>query len=200
MWQAAKPAQRCGIALCAVLIMAQLLSACESLPATNTGAFVNATVAPNFSLTGRLSVRNGERLDSVKLVWQKSADEERLKFFTPFGSQLAEVWQLAGAKAILQQGRDLVAAESLGVLTESVLGISLDTAEIGHWIQGVGLEDGVPREMQMRDGSTWQVTAERMQIAPAPDKSGSVNRYAARLTAVNGATTIRLVVDEWRAL
>ncbi len=182
------------------LVLTQLLAACETLPVANVAPNANVVIARHFSLAARLSVRTGERMDSAKLVWVKDRHDERLQFFTPFGSQLAEVWQAEGGRAFLKQGKELVAAESLAVLTESLLGVGLDTDEIGQWIQGVGLEDGIAREMRIHDGSTWRVTAERMQGAPAAERPGITHRYAARLTAINAGTTIRLVIDEWRAL
>ena len=183
------------------VLMAWLLNACETLPPASVVApATNTSIATRFSLTGRLSIRSGERLDSVKLVWLKDRHEERLQFFTPFGSQVAEVSQVDGGIAILRQGREVITAESLGTLTESFLGVALDTGEIGKWVQGVGLDEGESRDLQLPDGSTWRVTAERMQIATALNRPGDIFRYAARLTAVKGNITIRLVVDEWHAL
>ncbi len=182
------------------VLMAWLLNACETLPLASIAPVANTSIATRFSLTGRLSIRSGERLDSVKLVWLKDQHEERLQFFTPFGSQVAEVSQVDGGIAILRQGREVITAESLGTLTESFLGVALDTGEIGKWIQGVGLDDGESRDLRLRDGSTWRVTAERMQTATTLNRPGGIFRYAARLTAVKGDITIRLVVDEWQAL
>ena len=182
------------------VLAACLLNACETLPPASIAPAENTSIATRFTLTGRLSIRSGERLDSVKLVWLKDQREERLQFFTPFGSQVAEVSQVDGGTAILRQGREVITAESLGTLTESFLGVALDTDEIGKWVQGVGLDEGESRDLRLRDGSTWRVTAERMQTATALNRPGDIFRYAARLTAVKGDITIRLVVDEWQAL
>ena len=182
------------------VLMAWLLGACETLPPAVMFPTANVSIASYFSMTGRLSVRAGERLDSVKLVWLKDQRLQRLQFFTPFGSQVAEVLQADGGVATLRQGKEVVTAESLATLTESFLGVALDTAEIGQWIQGAGLVDGEPRDMLLRDGSSWRVTAERFQVATAPNRPREIFRYAARLTAVKGDITIRLVVDEWQTL
>ena len=182
------------------VLMACLLNACETLPPASIAPAANISIATNFSLTGRLSVRSGERIDSVKIIWLKDRHQERLQFFTPFGSQLAEASQVHGGIATLRQGREVITAESLATLTESFLGVALDTGEIGKWVQGAGLEDGEPRDLQLRDGSTWRVTAERMQTASVRNRPDDIFRYAARLTAVKGDITIRLVVDEWQAL
>ena len=193
----------CGARVLAVavcLLTAWLLSACETLPRATISPSANVSIANSFSLSGRLSVRSGERLDSVKLVWLKSQREVRLQFFTPFGLQLAEVSQESGGIATLRQGKDVINAESLGTLTESFLGIALDINEIGQWVQGVGLNDGEARNLRLLDGSAWWVTAERMQTATTPDRPGELFRHAAKLTAVKGDITIRLVVDAWQPL
>lgn len=181
------------------VLMAWFLGACETLPPAVMVPAANVSIARYFSMTGRLSVRAGERLDSVKLVWLKDQRLQRLQFFTPFGSQVAEVLQADGDVATLRQGKEVVTAESLATLTESFLGVALDTAEIGQWIQGAGLVDGEHRDLLLRDGNSWRVTAERFQVATAPNRPREIFRYAARLTAVKGDITIRLVVDEWQA-
>lgn len=182
------------------VLMAWLLGACETLPPAVMVSTANVSIASYFSMTGRLSVRAGERLDSVKLVWLKDQRLQRLQFFTPFGSQMAEVLQADGGVATLRQGKEVVTADSLATLTESFLGFALDTAEIEQWIQGAGLVDGEPRDMLLRDGNIWRVTAERFQVATASNRPRETFRYAARLTAVKGDITIRLVVDEWQTL
>jgi outer membrane biogenesis lipoprotein LolB len=185
-------------AVLGLLLVAFFSSGCETLPPASVPPSSKVSIAASFSLDGRLSVRVGERLDSVKLLWLKGADSEKLQFFTPFGSQLAELSQDEGGPAILLRGKEVTQAASVRALTESFIGIALDTNEIGRWAQGVGLDDGVPRDFQLDDGSHWQVTAERMQTATTAERPGEVFRHAAKIKAVKGDIIIRLVIDEWR--
>ena len=193
----------------AVLLAVLMLGACSSLPPSQSAVGRVTSEAQFFTLTGRLSIRQNDRLDSVKIVWSKDAREERLKFFTPFGSQLAELVKITPdggrAEITLNNGNQITRAVSIDELTESVLGVALEVDQIARWIQGTGLTEDLPQDIRLRDGSVWQVTAERFQNAQ------DIYRYAARISAVKGAYTaagahfvagyisLRLVVDEWRA-
>lgn len=191
------------------LLAVVILAACSSLPPPQLSVGRITSEAQFFTLTGRLSIRQNDRLDAVKIVWSKDAREERLKFFTPFGSQLAEVVKITldggRAEVTLNNGNQVTRAASIDELTESVLGVTLEVDQIARWVQGMGLTEDLPQDIRLRDGSVWQVTAERFQNAQ------DIYRYAARISAVKGAhsavgthfvagdISLRLVVDEWRA-
>ena len=192
-----------GVAKCGIVVFV-LLSACATQPSPNSQLAPNLSPqtlpeAPYFSLTGRLSIRQNDRLDSVKIVWTRNEREERLKFFTPFGSQLAELVkavQADGSVAVtLNNGSQVTRAASIDDLTEAVLGVALGGDQIARWVQGVGLVENRPQEFRLRDGSVWQVTAERWQSWQ------DIYRYAGRLTAtkIGDEIALKLVVDEWSA-
>jgi len=184
-----------------------ILSACStmnSLPPTASpipdGARVTATVttpkvAKHFSMTGRISVRVDDRLDSAKIIWERTQDGERLKFFSPFGSQLAEVASDKDGVTTMTQGNVTVAADSIAQLTKSLLGVSLVTDEIARWVQGDGLTENKSFDFASADGTVWSVTAEKFERASAV----SNYRFVSRLNATKGGTRVRLVVDEWKA-
>ena len=184
-----------------------ILSACStmnSLPPTASPipdvARVTATVttpkvAKHFSMTGRISVRVDDRLDSAKIIWERTQDGERLKFFSPFGSQLAEVASDKDGVTTMTQGNVTVAADSIAQLTKSLLGVSLVTDEIARWVQGDGLTENKSFDFASADGTVWSVTAEKFERASAV----SNYRFVSRLNATKGGTRVRLVVDEWKA-
>lgn len=184
-----------------------ILSACStinSLPPTASPipdvARVTATVttpkvAKHFSMTGRISVRVDDRLDSAKIIWERTQDGERLKFFSPFGSQLAEVASDKDGGTTMTQGNVTVAADSIAQLTKSLLGVSLVTDEIARWVQGDGLTENKSFDFASADGTVWSVTAEKFERASAV----SNYRFVSRLNATKGGTRVRLVVDEWKA-
>jgi outer membrane lipoprotein LolB len=185
----------------AFLVCATLLSGCATLPnesARPTATVTTPKVAAHFSLSGRISVRVDDRLDSAKIIWERNQNEERLKFFTPFGSQLAEVSRVKGGRTTMIQGSETTAAESIAELTQALLGVALETDEVARWVQGDGLTENVPFDFASADGTVWRVTAEKFESATLTDTSG--HRYVSRLTATKGATRVRFVIDEWKAL
>lgn len=197
-------AQFIRLTLNALLIATFFLAGCASLP-NETKEAVRATasvtkpkVASHFFLSGRISVRVDDRLDSAKIVWERTRNEERLKFFSPFGSQLAEVSRVQGGATTMIQGDETVAVESIAQLTQSLLGVALETDEVARWVQGDGLTENVPFEFSSADGTVWRVTAEKFESTPEIDAASY--RFVSRLTATKGATRVRFVVDEWKAL
>jgi len=150
-----------------------------------------AGTAQSFMLTGRLSVRVGQRLETGQLTWWRASSEEKLEIFTPFGSQVAEIVK-SGSRVAMRKGDEIVAAESIAALTAELLGVALDLDVIAAWTQGAGLDDGKMREVSLANGDVWQVTAERFQ-------SRGPHQFASRLSAVRGDIVVRLVIDEWQA-
>lgn len=190
-------------AFLAFLVSAAGLSGCATVPnetARPTATVTTPKVAAFFSLSGRISVRIDDRLDSAKIVWERSQNEERLKFFSPFGSQLAEVSRFKGGRTTMIQGSETTAAESIAELTQALLGVALETDEVARWVQGDGLTENVPFDFASADGTVWRVTAEKFEAAAATDSSGYRHRFTSRLTATKGATRVRFVIDEWKAL
>lgn len=151
-----------------------------------------ALPAKYFRLQGRISVRVADKLDSGKLVWNKSADEERLSFYTPFGSQVAEMAKKATGPVLLKRDNETLSAESISELTAMVLGVPLDMESIAAWTQGIGLKENESVEKRFANGDVWQVTAEKFQTQ-------GEYRFVTRLTAVSAETVVKLVIDEWHA-
>ncbi len=160
-----------------------------------TATVTTPKVAKHFSMIGRISVRVDDRLDSAKIIWERTQDGERLKFFSPFGSQLAEVASDKDGVTTMTQGNVTVAADSIAQLTKSLLGVSLVTDEMARWVQGDGLTENKSFDFASADGTVWSVTAEKFERASAV----SNYRFVSRLNATKGGTRVRLVVDEWKA-
>jgi outer membrane biogenesis lipoprotein LolB len=169
------------------------LAGCASVPAPPKATEATVSrLAESFELTGRISVRVGDRLETAKIIWLRSPAMERLQLFTPFGSQVAEVVRNGSADVTLRRGTDVTTATSIAELTESLLGAPIDTEEIARWVQGGGLTEDEVVEVLLKDGTKWQVTAEKFQTRLLPD------RVVTRLLAIKGDTVVRLFVDDWQ--
>ncbi len=146
-----------------------------------------------FSLVARLSVRVDNRLDVVRLRWTRTRGEERMGFFSPFGSQVAELSQTAAGPATLRRGKETQTAASINEFTESLLGVSLDIDQAALWIQAAGLNVDEPRDLAARDGSLWRVTLEGIAQENGYD-------HATRLSAVKDGIMVKMVIEEWQPL
>ena len=150
-------------------------------------------VAPYFSLSGRISVRVSDKIDSGQIRWTRGVEGERIGLFSPLGSQVAElVSDKKAGVVMLRQGTETVTSASVGELTQSLLGVRLELDRMAAWVQGVGLIENQATEVTLARGDAWHVTAERYQT------SGNF-RFASRVSATRGDTAVRLVIDEWAA-
>jgi outer membrane biogenesis lipoprotein LolB len=88
-------------------------------------------------------------------------------------------------------------AASFAALTRSQLGVAIDARLLARWVQGVELDkaqrlalSGTGKADEARE---WTIKTENIQTLPGASRF----RYAARLTATDGETTLRLVVDQF---
>lgn len=147
--------------------------------------------AQHFLLSGRISVRVTDKIDSAHIRWQRRPQEERIGLYTPLGSQVAELASDKDARIVtLRQGGETVTAASVAELTQSLLGTPLDLDRVAAWVQGIGLRENEITDVMLANGDQWRVTAERYQT------SGNY-RFASRVIATKGDIVVRLVIDEW---
>jgi outer membrane biogenesis lipoprotein LolB len=167
-------------------------------PATSS----EAIIAESFVLAGRMSVRQGSgadaRVDTVRIEWQHAPDRDVMRFFSPFGSQLAEI-TATPLRSTLSRGDAVEHAASFAALTRSQLGVAIDARLLARWVQGVDTDktqrialSGAGAE-KIDDAREWTIKTENVQTLPGASRF----RYAARLTATDGETTLRLVVDQF---
>lgn len=144
----------------------------------------------SFSLSGRISVRVDDRIDSGQLRWERDAsgDRESMALLTPLGSQVAELIR-EGTRAEFRRGTERQAGE-FAALTESLVGVALDLPAIVRWLQGAGLDAQGRGVAASSDGRNWEIQAEGL-TAQGP------SLVARRLTLISGGTVIKLVVDHW---
>ena len=148
-------------------------------------------IAAYFSLTGRISVRVSDKIDSGQIQWVRGVENERIRLFSPLGSQVAElVSDKKTGVVMLRQGTQTVTSVSVSELTQSLLGVRLELDRVAEWVQGIGLIENQATDVMLVNGEAWRVTAERYQT------SGNF-RFASRLSATRGDTAVRLVIDEW---
>lgn len=166
----------------AALALAGLVAACAIAPAPQQPLPQLAGVPAAFEMSGRLALRQGDRSEIARLRWTHGPRSDLWVFASPLGNEVARIESSAtGAK--LEQGGAPVEAASFAELTERAVGVALEPSLLVAWLHGAG-----PAQ-----GGDWQVTIE--ESTPA----GSIS-IARRLTARRGDVTVRLVVDEYRAL
>ena len=167
----------------AALAFAALLSACALSPDTRQPLPTLQGVPPAFEMSGRLALRQGDRSEIARLRWTHRPAGDLWVIASPLGNEVARIESGASGARLDRGGGQVEHAASFAELSERMLGIALDPALLVGWLHGSG-----PRE-----SGDWRVTIEESQ------RAGSVD-IARRLAATRGEVTVRLVVDEYRAL
>ena len=165
----------------AALALAGLVAACAIAPAPQPLPQL-AGVPQAFEMSGRLALRTGDRSEIARLRWTHRPASDLWVFASPLGNEVARI-ESGATGARLEQGGGAIEAGSFAELTERAIGVALEPSLLVSWLHGAG-----PAQ-----GGDWQVTVEESNPA------GSVS-VARRLTARRGDVTVRLVVDEYRAL
>ncbi len=147
--------------------------------------------AQQFSLKARLSVKVENRLDVVSLNWEREQGGDHIDFYSPFGSQVAELTQSSNGGATLRRGKEVQTAASVAELTASLLGVDLDLNQVALWIQAAGLNVGEPRDVPTGQGPPWRVTLEGIAQEKGYDR-------ATRLSAVKEGVMVKMVIEEWQ--
>ena len=167
----------------ATLALAMLLAACAVTPETRQPLPTLAAVPPAFEMSGRLALRQADRSEIARLRWTHRAGSDVWVFASPLGNEVARIVSSPTGARLEQGGGQALEAASFAELAERMLGVALDPELLVGWLHGTG-----PRE-----SGEWKVTVEESQ------RAGSLD-IARRLAATRGDVTVRLVVDEYRAL
>ena len=165
-----------------VLSFALLLGACALTPESTTLPALSAVPAA-FEMAGRIAVRNGQQNEIAKLRWTHGPSSDRWVLSSPIGNEVARISSDAGGALLEQAGAAPQRAASFASLTRQLLGVALEPGELAAWLHGA-----TPRAE-----AGWTVTLDERQAA------GDV-QVARRITASRGEVSVRLVVDEYRAL
>jgi outer membrane biogenesis lipoprotein LolB len=134
-------------------------------------------------MSGRLALRQGNSSEIARLRWTHAARSDTWVISSPLGNEVARIESGESGATLRRAGADEEAAPSFAALTERLLGVALDPATLARWLHGI-----VPSAP-----GDWEVSIEEKQDA------GAI-AIARRLSARRGDVTVRLAVDEYRAL
>jgi outer membrane biogenesis lipoprotein LolB len=134
-------------------------------------------------MSGRLAVRQGDRSDIAKLRWTHERTGDMWVISSPLGNEVARIQSDSRGATLQRAGGSPESASDFSSLTQQLLGVPLDPASLAQWLHG----------SRPNAPGGWNVAVEETQKAGAVD-------IARRITASRGDVSVRLVVDEYRAL
>jgi outer membrane biogenesis lipoprotein LolB len=183
----------------AALVILLTLGGCAAQPIVSAPeSTITAAYVANFAITARVSVRVGEKRDTVKLDWTRRPPDESIKIFTPFGAQVADISaNRDGAMMRYSAGKttETLSAATVADLTSQAMGVRIDTVILARWVQGIDLTGQANPSAFPESASApaWTVEAEDFRLIDGA-------KVASRVTAISGDTVVRVVIDEFRKL
>lgn len=179
-----------------IVSLIQLVAGCVSMPPA-------PTVPDDFSLKGKVAVRDGDEQFSANILWQQRGDGFEIDLWGPLGQGRVQLVKLGG-RVILKdgQGEVLTAGDAETVMLRH-LGWSLPIDVLPAWIQGrplaavgsEGLSYGDDGELLSFRQLDWQVQLDRYRQL---EGVGGIRNLPGRVTAEKEAARVRLVITEWR--
>jgi hypothetical protein len=140
-------------------------------------------VPASFEMSGRIAVRQGERNDIAKLRWSHDRSRDTWVISSPLGNEVARIESAQQGVTLERAGAAPESAADFQTLTERLLGVPLDPRNLANWLHGT---------MGSTTTGGWIVEVQETQKAGAVD-------IARLITARRGDTSVRLVVDDYRA-
>lgn len=158
------------LASCAITPEPANLPELESVPAA-------------FEMSGRIAVRQGDRSDIAKLHWTHDRASDVWIISSPIGNEVARIESSEKGATLQRAGAEPESAADFGALTERLLGVPIAPRQLAGWLHG-------PAGSVTTGG--WIVQVQETQKAGAVD-------IARLITARRDDTSVRLVVDQYRA-
>jgi outer membrane lipoprotein LolB len=172
------------------------LTGCTTPPPARSDAGSHLAVGAGqayFSLSGRLSIRDGQRIEIATLRWERTSSEESLTLGSPLGTTVARLWAGQDGIARLKTADREASAANLEALTADALGTPVPLQALGWWIQGLdGRTGGASRSPtgSLFTHEGWDISIEEFPLS-------STAPVARRIVARRGEVTLRLVIDAW---
>ena len=167
------------------------LAACASMPAPIPLALRSSD---DFSLSGRVVVRQGDRAEVLRISWSHSGVEDRAHLETTLGQTVAEI-SLGdqGGSAILADGRHL-AEENDAELARQLIGIPLPLHRFADWVRArsaSGERGTTSHPLANFEDSGWTLAYQGWGEAPGGEQ------LPALIDARRGDLSVRLRVEKW---
>lgn len=203
-------------ALCLTLL-ALLLGACASAPPGEGDRSQGRGEVRDFTLNGRLALRQPERSDLLLMEWRHQGDRDRIALSTPLGGQVALLEEQPGHVRLTVPDRKPVEAADDDALMQSLLGYSLPVGRLSAWVLGrvpvqgsadsadpLAMGTAAPDAPAQPAGTT-APGADRVQHFAQAGWNGSLQRWRpvgesslpGLITVARQGLQLRLVVDQW---
>lgn len=134
---------------------------------------------------GRISLRQGDRLDHMRFRWEHAPGSDVVLLMSPLGQGMAELVRDAAGARLTQPNQAAISADTLPRLAERVFGAPLPLDAMADWLRGA--RPGLSGEI---DG--WHVTV-------SDTSAFRQSRLLRVMEASREDVEFKLIVDDWDA-
>lgn len=151
-----------------------------------------------FDLAGRMAVQAEYKGFSGRLRWQHADGSDRFSFYTPLGSQVAEIVAAPGNVTLVTSDRKVYNAEDAESLLQQTMGWSLPLAGLPDWVLGrpaAGPYQSIQWDAQ---GYLSRLTQHGWEIEYQDYASSGGTALPTKIVLKSLKLDLKLLVDEWQ--
>lgn len=178
-----------------------LLAACATREQRPAGAWLEEREAwfdahPNWEISGRVGLRDGNRGGSLGFTWEAEGDEHRIHLRTSAGGRQWRLWFTPGQAEL--EGTDVtrLAGRSPDPLVEEAVGWPIPVRALSWWIRGLVPPDG-GRISFADDGTLAGVAGPVWTLEYRHFDQAEGRLLPTRLVARSGDYRVTIAIGEW---
>lgn len=147
-----------------------------------------------YSLSGRISVRQGEHRYVADIWWQHDQAHDKILLTTPFGQGIAELSRDATGARLVTSDRREFAGPDWETLSVKVFGFALPLTSLPRWVLGDAPGDA------KRDaaGRAQQFSDEGWRVDYREYEGPGATALPQLIDLSRGDIAIRLKIDDWQ--
>ena len=179
-----------------VLVLFSLLGGCMQLPSIEG---VSPQRPPRaaiqaYTLSGRISVRQGEQLYAANIVWRHDAQHDEIMLSTPLGQGIAELTRNAAGAHLTTADRHEYTASDLAGLSDRVFGVALPLSALPRWVLGDAPDDATLDIV----GRPQRFVADHWHVDYLDYEGAAAYALPQLVDLKRGDIDLRLKIDEWQ--
>lgn len=174
-----------------------LLAACASTPTAPLDRSEGQGAVRDFTLSGRLALRQAARSDLLQMEWRHQGEDDRIVLSTPLGSQVLLLEERPGHVRLTLPDRAPVEAADDEALMQSLLGYSLPVRGLSDWVAGRIPAQGEPQEEGTGDARVLRFSQQGWNGSLQRWRQVGEGSLPGLITVARESLQLRLVVDQW---
>jgi outer membrane lipoprotein LolB len=151
-------------------------------------------------LSGRISLRQGNRSDSGALRWHHAMPNHNITILAPLGQTVANIVQDADRVTLTTADKAQYTAADADHLMQKVLGWSLPLNGLQYWVLGRAVPGNGVQVRKGPDDRIQHMVQDDWQIAYSNYQQVGTAQFPGRIFMQRGDVEIRVVIDSWKVL